>query len=284
MYLSFFGLHEKPFAITPDPRYLFLSERHSEALAHLVYGVTEAGGFMQLTGEVGTGKTTIIRSLLARTPANAEVALILNPRVNAPEFLLTLCEELGIGVPDSAVGSIKDLVDILSRYLLRAHAAGRRVVLVVDEAQNLALDTLEQIRLLSNLETDTAKLMQIVLTGQPELIRKLSSPSLRQLRQRIAIEHHMEPLTQAQVQPYHAHRIDVAGGRFAEIFTPGVERVFYWFSQGCPRLISLLADRVLLSAYSKQLCPITPDFVELKAKSMSATRATGLASDLGNPT
>ena len=130
MYLSFFGLNEKPFAITPDPRYLYLSERHAEALAHLLYGINEAGGFVQLTGEVGTGKTTIVGSLLAQTPKNAEIALILNPKMTAPEFLLTICEELGIGVPDSATGSLKDLVDILSEYLLRAHAAGRRVVLV----------------------------------------------------------------------------------------------------------------------------------------------------------
>ena len=138
MYLPFFGLNEKPFAITPDPRYLFLSERHSEALAHLLYGINEAGGFVQLTGEVGTGKTTTIRSLLAQTPKNAEVALILNPRISAPEFLLTICEELGVGVPDSAIGSVKELVDILNSYLLRAHSKGQRVVLVVDEAQNLA--------------------------------------------------------------------------------------------------------------------------------------------------
>jgi general secretion pathway protein A len=169
MYLSFFGLNEKPFAITPDPRYLYLSERHAEALAHLLYGINEAGGFVQLTGEVGTGKTTIVRSLLAQTPKNAEIALILNPKMTAPEFLLTICEELGIGVPDSATESLKDLVDILSGYLLRAHAGGRRVVVVVDEAQNLAPTVLEQVRLLTNLETNTRKLLQIILIGQPEL-------------------------------------------------------------------------------------------------------------------
>jgi Mg2+/Co2+ transporter CorB len=150
MYLSFFGLNEKPFAITPDPRYLYLSERHAEALAHLMYGINEAGGFVQLTGEVGTGKTTIVRSLLAQAPKNAEIALILNPRMTPPEFLLTICEELGIGVPDSAAGSLKDLVDILSDYLLRSHGAGKRVVLVVDEAQNLSPEVLEELRLLVN--------------------------------------------------------------------------------------------------------------------------------------
>src|SRR5579862_8367083 len=143
MYLTFFGLNEKPFAITPDPRYLFLSERHAEALAHLQYGITEAGGFIQLTGEVGTGKTTVVRSLLAQTPKNAEIALILNPRMTAPEFLLTICQELGIEVPASSQQSLKDLVDILSAHLLRAHGEGRRVVLVVDEAQNLSPEVLE---------------------------------------------------------------------------------------------------------------------------------------------
>src|SRR6202043_1656213 len=150
MYLSFFGLNEKPFAITPDPRYLYLSERHAEALAHLLYGINEAGGFVQLTGEVGTGKTTIVRSLLAQTPKNAEIALILNPRMIAPEFLLTICEEIGIGAPDSSPASLKDRRDIPSHYLLRAHAGGRRVVLVVDEAQKLAPSVLEQVRLLTN--------------------------------------------------------------------------------------------------------------------------------------
>src|SRR3569832_1295294 len=167
MYLSFFGLNEKPIAITPDPRYLYLSERHAEALAHLLYGINAAGGFEQLTGEVGTGKTTVVRSLLAQTPKNAENTLILNPKMTAPEFLLTICEELGIGVPDAATDSLKDLVDILSGYLLRAHAGGRRVVVVVDEAQNLAPSVLEQVRLLTNLETNTRKLLQIILIGQP---------------------------------------------------------------------------------------------------------------------
>jgi general secretion pathway protein A len=185
MYLSFYGLVEKPFSITPDPRYLYLSGRHAEALAHLVYGIDEAGGFIQLTGEVGTGKTTIIRSLLARQPDKAEIALILNPRMAAAEFMLTLCEELGILVPDAAETSVKDLIDILNRYLLRAHSEGRRVVLVVDEAQTLAPELLEQVRLLTNLETETQKLLQIILIGQPELRELLARNDLRQLAQRI---------------------------------------------------------------------------------------------------
>ena len=195
MYLSFYGLAEKPFSITPDPRYLYLGGRHAEALAHLVYGISEAGGFIQLTGEVGTGKTTIIRSLLARQPDNTEIALILNPRMNAPEFVLTLCEELGILLPDDAVGSVKELVDILNRYLLKAHAQGKRVVLIVDEAQNLTPEVLEQVRLLTNLETETQKLLQIILIGQPELREVLARNDLRQLAQRITGRYHLDPLS-----------------------------------------------------------------------------------------
>ncbi len=185
MYTSFFGLQEKPFAITPDPRYLYLSERHAEALAHLLYGINEAGGFIQLTGEVGTGKTTVIRSLLEQLPGHADVALILNPRVTPAEFLLTICEELHVAVPESGQGSTKTLMDLLGRHLLDTHARGRRVVLIVDEAQNLSAQTLEQVRLLTNLETATTKLLQIILIGQPELRELLDQPDLRQLAQRI---------------------------------------------------------------------------------------------------
>ena len=218
MYLSFFGLLEKPFAITPDPRYLYLSERHAEALAHLLYGINDAGGFVQLTGEVGTGKTTIIRSLLAQTPKNAEIALILNPRMSAPEFLLTICEELGIGVPDAATESRKDLVDILNHYLLRAHADGRRVVLVVDEAQNLAPEVLEQVRLLTNLETNTQKLLQIILIGQPELRELLARNELRQLAQRVTGRYHLHPLSNTETAAYVRHRLRVSGST-SDIFS-----------------------------------------------------------------
>src|ERR1700728_2403409 len=195
MYLAFFGIAEKPFAITPDPRYLYLSARHADALAHLVYGINEAGGFIQLTGEVGTGKTTTIRSLLARAPKNAEIALILNPRLSAGEFLLALCEELGLGPDERAAANTKELVDLLNRYLLRAHSQGRRVVLIVDEAQNLAPEVLEYIRLLTNLETETQKLLQIILIGQPELRKLLAREDLRQLAQRITRRYHLDPLS-----------------------------------------------------------------------------------------
>ncbi len=250
MYRAFFGLNEKPFAITPDPRYLFLSERHAEALAHLLYGITEAGGFIQLTGEVGTGKTTVVRSLLAQTPQHAEIALILNPRMTAPEFLLTICEELGIGVQDSATGSLKDLVDILSQYLLRAHGGGKRVVLIVDEAQNLAPEVLEQVRLLTNLETNTQKLLQIILIGQPELRDLLDRNELRQLAQRITGRYHLCPLSIDETTAYVRHRLRVAGAT-NDIFTPAALREVHRLSRGVPRLINVLCDRALLGAYTQ---------------------------------
>jgi general secretion pathway protein A len=273
MYLTFFGLNEKPFAITPDPRYLYLSERHAEALAHLLYGINEAGGFVQLTGEVGTGKTTIVRSLLAQTPKNAEIALILNPKMTAPEFLLTICEELGIGVPDSALGSLKDLVDILSQYLLRAHAAGHRVVVVVDEAQNLSPEVLEQVRLLTNLETNTQKLLQIILIGQPELRELLARNELRQLAQRITGRYHLNPLSQDETAAYVRHRLRVAGAT-TDIFAPGALGTVFRLSQGVPRVINVICDRALLGAYSLDRHRVTAALVRKGAAEVFGRRFT----------
>jgi len=271
MYLSFFGLNEKPFAITPDPRYLYLSERHAEALAHLLYGINEAGGFVQLTGEVGTGKTTVVRSLLAQTPQNAEIALILNPRMTAPEFLLTICEELGIGVPDSAAGSLKDLVDILSHYLLRAHSAGKRVVLVVDEAQNLAPDVLEQVRLLTNLETNTQKLLQIILIGQPELRDLLARNELRQLAQRITGRYHLCPLLAPETTAYVRHRLRVAGAT-NDMFTPHALAEVHRLSGGVPRVINIICDRALLGAYTQDRHRVTVSMVRRSAQEVFGRR------------
>lgn len=271
MYLSFFGLNEKPFAITPDPRYLYLSERHAEALAHLLYGINEAGGFVQLTGEVGTGKTTIVRSLLAQTPKNAEIALILNPKMTAPEFLLTICEELGIGVPDSATESLKDLVDILSGYLLRAHAGGRRVVVVVDEAQNLAPTVLEQVRLLTNLETNTRKLLQIILIGQPELRELLGRNELRQLAQRITGRYHLNPLTHEETGAYVRHRLRVAGAT-SDIFSPPALAEVYRLAVGVPRVINVVCDRALLGAYSMDRHRVTGSLVRHAASEVFGKR------------
>jgi general secretion pathway protein A len=250
MYSSFFGLNEKPFSITPDPRYLFLSERHAEALAHLVYGVNEAGGFIQLTGEVGTGKTTVVRSLLAQAPKHAEIALILNPRMTPAEFLQAICEELGLAVPAGSERSLKDLVDLLSRHLLKAHAEGKRIVLVVDEAQNLSVEVLEQVRLLTNLETETQKLLQIILIGQPELRELLGRVELRQLAQRITGRYHLDPLSDDEAAAYVRHRLRVAGAT-RDIFSNGALREVQRLSGGVPRLINIISDRALLGAFTE---------------------------------
>ncbi len=251
MYTSFFGLNEKPFSITPDPRYLFMSERHGEALAHLVYGVTESGGFIQLTGEVGTGKTTLVRTLLLnRMPDNADVAVILNPQLSAHEFLATICEELEIEVPEKQDSS-KALTDALNHHLLKAHGENRRTVLVVDEAQNLAPAVLEQVRLLTNLETAKQKLLQIILIGQPELRDLLARNDLRQLAQRITGRYHLKPLSRNETALYIEHRLRVAGA-LGEVFDHGAKREVFRLSQGVPRLINVICDRALLGAYSQE--------------------------------
>jgi len=249
MYTDFFGLHEKPFSITPDPRYLFMSERHGEALAHLVYGVTESGGFIQLTGEVGTGKTTLVRTLLLnRMPDNADVAVVLNPQLSVIEFLATICEELHIDVLHNK-GSIKAQTDALNQHLLRAHAEGRRTILVVDEAQNLSPAVLEQVRLLTNLETAKQKLLQIILIGQPELRELLARTDLRQLAQRITGRYHLEPLSAAETAQYIEHRLKVAGA-LGEVFDAGAKKELFRLSRGVPRIINVICDRALLGAYS----------------------------------
>jgi general secretion pathway protein A len=251
MYTSFFGLNEKPFAITPDPRYLYLSERHTEALAHLAYGISEAGGFIQLTGEVGTGKTTVLRSLLQQLPPHCDVALILNPRVTPAEFLLAICDELHVQVPEGSEGSVKALVDLLTHFLLDAHGRGRRIVLMVDEAQNLDAEVLEQVRLLTNLETATQKLLQIILIGQPELREVLARPELRQLAQRITGRYHLEALKKGETLAYLRHRARVAGAT-RDLFTAGAQREIHRLSRGVPRIINVIADRALLGAYTRE--------------------------------
>ncbi len=260
MYTSFFGLGEKPFAITPDPRYLFMSERHAEALAHLLYGITEAGGFIQLTGEVGTGKTTIVRSLLERMPGHADVAVILNPQLTPIEFVLTICEELGIFMRDEDASSIKDLVDLLNRRLLEAHAKGRRIVVIVDEAQNLSPATLEQVRLLTNLETASQKLLQIILIGQPELREVLDRVELRQLAQRITGRYHLAPLSRTDTASYVNHRLKVAGAA-GEIFSKAALREVHRVSGGIPRIINVICDRALLGAFTQEQHRIGPGLI-----------------------
>jgi general secretion pathway protein A len=264
MYLSFFGLSEKPFAITPDPRYLYLSERHAEALAHLLYGINESGGFIQLTGEVGTGKTTVVRTLLSRVPHHADVAVILNPRVTPVEFLLTICEELGLPIEAADRDSVKQMVDALNRRLLSAHAEGRRIIVIVDEAQNLSAETLEQVRLLTNLETPTQKLLQIILIGQPELRDLLDRNDLRQLAQRITGRYHLKPLSREETQGYVRHRLRVAGAT-GEIFTPGALRELHRLSSGIPRVINVSCDRALLGAYTQEARKVSAGLVRQAA-------------------
>ena len=250
MYTSFFGLNEKPFTITPDPRYLFMSERHGEGLAHLVYGVTESGGFIQLTGEVGTGKTTLVRTLLGQIPSEVDIALILNPQLTAVEFLMAICEELDIELPKQRY-SAKALVDALNGHLLSAHARGRRTILLIDEAQNLSEGVLEQLRLLTNLETAKQKLLQIILIAQPELREKLAQENLRQLAQRVTGRYHLEPLSADETFRYIDHRLRVAGA-LSEIFEPAAKREVHRLSGGVPRIINVICDRALLGAYSKE--------------------------------
>ena len=271
MYLASFGLAEKPFAITPDPRYLYLGTQHADALAHLVYGINDAGGFIQLTGEVGTGKTTTIRSLLARAPQNAEIALIINPRLTPLEFLLAICEELGIDVPVGAVGNGKELVDLLNRHLLRVHAAGRRAVLIVDEAQNLSVEVLEQVRLLTNLETDSQKLLQIILIGQPELRALLARNDLRQLAQRVTARCHLQPLAPADTRAYVRHRLRVAGAT-SDIFEPAALREIHRLSRGVPRVINVICDRALLGAYTEDRHDIDAALVRRAANEVFGRR------------
>ena len=264
MYTSFFGLSEKPFAITPDPRYLYLSERHAEALAHLLYGINESGGFIQLTGEVGTGKTTVVRTLLSRVPHHADVAVILNPRVTPVEFLLTICEELGLGIPEADRDSVKQMVDALNRRLLSAHAEGRRIIVLVDEAQNLSIDVLEQVRLLTNLETPTQKLLQIILIGQPELRELLDRTDLRQLAQRITGRYHLKPLSREETKGYVRHRLRVAGAT-EDIFTPAALVELHRLSEGIPRVINVACDRALLGAYTQETKKISAGLVRRAA-------------------
>jgi general secretion pathway protein A len=270
MYTKYFGLNEKPFRITPDPRYLFMSERHSEGLAHLVYGVKDSSGFIQLTGEVGTGKTTLVRTLLARIPKGIDIALILNPQLSEIEFLAAICEELKVALPEDR-SSVKALVDTLNRRLLASHAAGKRTILLVDEAQNLSTGVLEQIRLLTNLETSKQKLLQIILIAQPELRKKLSQSNLRQLAQRVTGRYHLEPLSKDESERYIEHRLKVAGG-LGDIFDDRAKREVFRFSGGVPRLINVICDRALLGAYSSEVRKVSPQIVHRAAKEISGKK------------
>jgi len=251
MYHQYFGLTEAPFSIAVNPRYLFMSPRHRDALAHLLYGVGAGGGFILLTGEVGTGKTTINRCLLEQLPDDTDIAIILNPALNAMELLATVCDELGIEY-DHDRHTLKTLTDSLHRYLLDNHARGRKTVLLIDEAQHLDFDVLEQIRLLTNLETNSEKLLQIILIGQPELAQMLGRAELRQLNQRITARYNLDPLSLEETGAYIRHRLQVAGmNPGQEVFPTQVVKGIHRYTRGIPRLINVLCDRMMLGAYGR---------------------------------
>lgn len=241
-----------------------MSARHQEGLAHLLYGINFGGGFVALTGEVGTGKTTLCHCLLQQLPDNVDIALILNPKLNAVELLAAICDELSIAY-DHRLPSLKNRVDALNHYLLAAHANGRRTVLLIDEAQNLSLEVMEQIRLLTNLETSTTKLLQIILVGQPELKQLLNRPDLRQLNQRITARYHLLPLSLEETRAYIRHRLTVSDGN-PEVFKDSAVRRIYQYSKGIPRIINILCDRALLGAYATDARVITVKIINQAAK------------------
>lgn len=273
MYLQFFGLTEAPFSITPDPAFVYLSPAHRDALAHLLYGVGKGGasGFVQLTGEVGTGKTTICRCLLEQVPPDTLIALILNPMLTPKELLATICEELGIDV-SGFHDSSKNMVTALNAFLLQQHALNRRVVVVIDEAQNLSPEALEQVRLLTNLETAKDKLLQMVLLGQPELRLLLQRQDLRQLAQRITARYHLAPLAEQETFAYVRHRMQVAGAR-QNPFKRSAMRVLHRRSGGIPRLINIIADRALAGAYSREMNSVNSRMVNVAANEVQPSES-----------
>ncbi|MGO4469969.1 ExeA family protein, partial [Pseudoduganella sp. RAF53_2] len=248
MYTQFFHLKQSPFSIAPDPRYLFMSERHREALAHLLYGVGSGGGFVLLTGEIGAGKTTVCRCFMEQIPANCRLAYIFNPKLTVEELLQSVCDEFRIEM-SGAAHSVKGYVDAINAYLLSSHAQGLNNVLVIDEAQNLSAEVLEQLRLLTNLETSERKLLQIILIGQPELRGMLARPELEQLAQRVIARYHLGSLSEAEVGAYVEHRLTVAGASSIAPFPRPLMAQLHQLTKGVPRRINLLCDRALLGAY-----------------------------------
>ncbi len=268
MYTRFFGLQQAPFSIAPDPRYLFMSERHREALAHLLYGLNGGGGFVLLTGEIGTGKTTVCRLFLEQIPARCNVAYLFNPKQTVTELLQSICDEFGVTVPRTgqAGATVKDFIDPLNAFLLAAHGEHRNNVLIIDEAQNLSTDVLEQLRLLTNLETSERKLLQIVLIGQPELRAMLAAPELEQLAQRVIARFHLAALTAPETAQYIGHRLAVAGNDRASPFTARGMRQIHALARGIPRRINLLCDRALLGAYAGGKAQVDPTTIARAAR------------------
>lgn len=265
---NYFGFSQNPFSITPNPAFLYLSPSHQDALSHLIYGVGQGGGFVALTGEVGTGKTTLIRSLLEQELDNIEVALCLNPQLTAPEFVANICDELNVSYDNGE--SLKELIDKLNAYLLEAHADGKRVVVIIDEAQQLSRDVLEEIRLLTNLETANEKLMRIILVGQTELQGMLARNDLRQLSQRITARSHISPLNAKDTAAYVRHRVRVAGGH-PDVFSAAALKRVYKLSQGIPRVVNVLCERSLMGAYGREKRRVSVSIVN-----QAATESLGI--------
>ena len=274
MYNEYFKFKDTPFSIAPDPRFLYMSDQHREALAHLMYGLNSEGGFVLLTGEVGTGKTTVCRCLLDQIPVDSSIAFIFNPKLTVEELLATICDEFGIKYPDKT-SSIKVFVDLINDYLLKSREDGRKTVLIIDEAQNLSADVLEQLRLLTNLETNKCKLLQIILLGQPELKEKLERPELRQLSQRIIARYHLDSLSRKDVAAYVTHRLSVAGRR-RQLFPNSTITRLYQLSGGIPRIINVLCDRALLGTFTKGKNQVTRSIL-----SKAAREVFGKSSDNG---
>ncbi len=270
MYNHYFHLKGAPFSIAPDPRYLFMSERHREALAHLLYGIGSGGGFVLLTGEIGAGKTTVCRCFIEQIPENCRLAYIFNPRLSVEELLLSVCDELGIELPPAGTPlGLKGYVDAINRYLLASHAQGLNNVLVIDEAQNLSAEVLEQLRLLTNLETSERKLLQIILIGQPELRGMLARPELEQLAQRVIARYHLGPLSESETGAYVAHRLAVAGAGGTP-FPPALTPLIHSLTHGVPRRINLLCDRALLGAYVENSPQVTRTILKKAAAEVFA--------------
>jgi len=279
MYTTYFNLKQPPFSIAPDPRYLFMSERHREALAHLLYGINSGGGFVLLTGEIGAGKTTVCRCFIDQVPASCKLAYIFNPKLTVEELLLSICDEFGLSLPPAGPGAVgvKSYVDAVNRYLLESHARGTNNVLVIDEAQNLSADVLEQLRLLTNLETSERKLLQIILIGQPELRTMLARPELEQLAQRVIARYHLGPLTELETGEYVAHRLAVAGSLASSPIPRALTPLIYRLTQGVPRRINLLCDRALLGAYAESSAHVTRIILRQSAKEVFTAPANATA-------
>ena len=279
MYSQFFGLKQAPFSISPDPRFLFMSERHREALAHLLYGLDGGGGFVLLSGEIGAGKTTVCRCFLEQIPKRCNVAYIFNPELTVVELLRSVCDEFHIPLPHAgpAPATVKDHVDPLNQFLLKTHAVGQNNVLIIDEAQNLSADVLEQLRLLTNLETNERKLLQIVLIGQPELREMLARPELEQLAQRVIARFHLGALSQAETAQYIRHRLSVAGLRGAVPFDQAAWQRIHQLARGIPRRINLLCDRALLGAYAGGQTKVDRRIVERAAEEVFGPAETATA-------